>query len=701
MDGISAPLPLIQKKYSLEPDMIFGWKPKVPKSTPIPLDFGLNPLPVSKDQNDQKFPVIYIGYRPQNSHSMHKYFSDASTYNYLFKSPAAIDIKYNHKSITKFYGMKAEFKKEIEFDSAFECGNLDKAVKISKNEYDLYMRSDTNTYGNYKWFYFKVLNKSEDRCVKLNIVNFKERHSLFNQGQKPMIKVNNEPWEPIKSEVCYKPSKLNKIVKKGLYHQLSFEVYLKMNEVCYISTTLPYSFSDLHNFFDENAALSIGSLGKSLSGINIPLITMTSDKPHTGKKKKFIIVQARQHPSETVSSLVMQNFIQFLQSGSKESCKLLEKYIFKIIPMVNIDGVTIGNSRMSFSGDDLNRKFGEPDKSLHPEVLAIKRLVEDCKNESGVFLFIDIHGHSKKKGSFMYAPYFPLHHKTYSDIRLLPKLLAEKSEIFRFYSCRFKSEKSLRQSARLVMSQNLGIKYTYTMENSLFGYIDQNRQSHAFKNSDFSELAQALIKSVFEFSKALQPSKKGRFLSPKASLNAIVEDPHSSSDSDSQSESEEECIEAKKKVLRAINRYKKTLVGKAISPHSKPEKFKATKRIKSQNQFATMAKNLPDLGKKQMLTSKPLKSKGRIGYTSSNSVASRIHSLNDTFSKIEPTENDETCKISPDQSILHRQKTKCSRINLFEMFTNRKPGSSLEHSPYKYRRNFNFPAFFVKPMRNN
>ena len=109
--------------------------------------------------------------------------------------------------------------------------------------------------------------------------------------------------------------------------------------------------------------------------------------------------------------------------------------------MVNIDGVVAGNSRVSFSGDDLNRKFAEPDKTLHPEIKAIRKLVKKCKAESKVFVFIDVHGHSKKKGSFMYGPHFPIHTSTYFSIRYLPKIIAQKSSIFRLYSCRFKNEK--------------------------------------------------------------------------------------------------------------------------------------------------------------------------------------------------------------------------------------------------------------------
>jgi cytosolic carboxypeptidase protein 2/3 len=34
--------------------------------------------------------------------------------------------------------------------------------------------------------------------------------------------------------------------------------------------------------------------------------------------------------------------------------------IFKIIPMVNVDGVVLGNFRTGISGRDLNRVFDQP-----------------------------------------------------------------------------------------------------------------------------------------------------------------------------------------------------------------------------------------------------------------------------------------------------------------------------------------------------
>jgi murein tripeptide amidase MpaA len=50
--------------------------------------------------------------------------------------------------------------------------------------------------------------------------------------------------------------------------------------------------------------------------------------------------------------------------------------------MVNPDGVIIGNYRTSYSGNDLNRKYHDPDLRLHPTVSAIKSLVDEIINGS-------------------------------------------------------------------------------------------------------------------------------------------------------------------------------------------------------------------------------------------------------------------------------------------------------------------------------
>jgi murein tripeptide amidase MpaA len=51
---------------------------------------------------------------------------------------------------------------------------------------------------------------------------------------------------------------------------------------------------------------------------------------------------------------------------------LLQNYTFRIFPMVNVDGVLLGNFRCDLSGMDMNRNWKNPNKLLHPHLIGIK-----------------------------------------------------------------------------------------------------------------------------------------------------------------------------------------------------------------------------------------------------------------------------------------------------------------------------------------
>ena len=58
---------------------------------------------------------------------------------------------------------------------------------------------------------------------------------------------------------------------------------------------------------------------------------------------------------------MMRGVIDFLTDVDNQEAKLLrEKFIFKIIPMLNPDGVINGNYRCSLAGCDLNRRWKNP-----------------------------------------------------------------------------------------------------------------------------------------------------------------------------------------------------------------------------------------------------------------------------------------------------------------------------------------------------
>jgi hypothetical protein len=59
---------------------------------------------------------------------------------------------------------------------------------------------------------------------------------------------------------------------------------------------------------------------------------------------------ARVHPGEPVSSFMMKGFLDFILGNTEEAIKLRELFIFKIVPMLNPDGVIHGNYRCSLAG---------------------------------------------------------------------------------------------------------------------------------------------------------------------------------------------------------------------------------------------------------------------------------------------------------------------------------------------------------------
>lgn len=63
------------------------------------------------------------------------------------------------------------------------------------------------------------------------------------------------------------------------------------------------------------------------------------------------------HPGESQSSFVAEGLINYLVSDEPESKEIRQKFVIKVIPMLNPDGVVLGNSRVSLLGVDLNRRW--------------------------------------------------------------------------------------------------------------------------------------------------------------------------------------------------------------------------------------------------------------------------------------------------------------------------------------------------------
>ena len=58
--------------------------------------------------------------------------------------------------------------------------------------------------------------------------------------------------------------------------------------------------------------------------------------------------------------------------------------------------------------------------------------------KENAFIYLEFHGHSVKKNVFAYGPEYPIIHKNYYESRMIAKLMAFKTKMFRYHSCIFK-----------------------------------------------------------------------------------------------------------------------------------------------------------------------------------------------------------------------------------------------------------------------
>jgi hypothetical protein len=143
---------------------------------------------------------------------------------------------------------------------------------------------------------------------------------------------------------------------------------------------LPFPFPSLQECFIQNRNLYYANqiLCFSEARLPVPVITitnnLTSDEKKAYKKpKKFIVITARVHAAETAGSFIIEAMIKKLALSNEPIYnKLRSLYVFIIVPILNPDGVVLGNYRNSLNGCDLNRCWTNPSHSFHPTVFYLK-----------------------------------------------------------------------------------------------------------------------------------------------------------------------------------------------------------------------------------------------------------------------------------------------------------------------------------------
>ncbi|XP_067292754.1 cytosolic carboxypeptidase 4 isoform X3 [Pseudorasbora parva] len=393
----------------------------------------------------------------------------------------------------------------LQFFSKFESGNLRKAIQVRSYEYDLILNADVNSSAHCQWFYFEVSGMVAGMPYRFNIINCEKGNSQYNYGMQPVLYSVREAlegrphWVRSGSEICYYRNHFCPTRgQTSSFYTLTFTVTFRHDDdVCYLAYHYPYTHTTLQTHLKmleksvdpRKVFFRQQNLCDTLAGNSCSLVTITACPTsrawkhlHQLRNRPCVVLTARVHPGESNASWVLKGTLEFLCSSDPVAESLREAYIFKIIPMLNPDGVIHGNNRCSLTAEDLNRQWLKPDPNLSPTIYHTKGFLYYLNSIGRTpLVFCDYHGHSRKKNVFLYgcsmketlwqsgSPINTASLKEDPGYRTIAKTLDRIAPAFSFNNCNYLVEKSRASTARVVVWREIGVLRSYTMESTYNG----------------------------------------------------------------------------------------------------------------------------------------------------------------------------------------------------------------------------------------
>ncbi|CAH2104425.1 unnamed protein product [Euphydryas editha] len=370
------------------------------------------------------------------------------------------------------------------FDAAFECGNLGRADHITELEYDLFIRPDTCRPRSRFWFNFTVENVKQDQRVIFNIVNLGKEYTLFNENMTPIVRSSSRPkWQRLPRRLLFYHRSLVHRGRKILSLAFGFD---KDEDIYQFAAAAPYSYSRLqkHLTMWEKRAQTFAtreSIAQTTQKRRIDLITIGDLAPKEeskgeiitkGKfnetKKRVVLVLARVHGGEQPASFICQGFLDYIVGSSEKAIALRNGIVIQVVPMLNPDGVFLGNHRSDLIGSDLNRCWNRATSYAHPALIAVNDLIKKIAAEKTMQLdfIIDIHADVSHEGVFVRG-------NSYDDVyrferhAVLPKFLGMRVEAWKPELCLYNADSLAAGSARRTLS--VGSVDAYTLLASMGG----------------------------------------------------------------------------------------------------------------------------------------------------------------------------------------------------------------------------------------
>ena len=270
---------------------------------------------------------------------------------------------------------------DIHVDGNFDSGNIE-VLSVDGAGATLAIRQDHQSEFK-QWFHFRV-SGAAGRELVLRITGLEtSAYPLGWPDYNCRVSEDREYWAAA-------PSSYDKDADGGT---LTVR-YTPASDLAWFAYFAPYSMERHHDLVAECAAsegVSYRRLGTTLDGQPIDCLEL-------GEGEKQVWLYARQHPGETQAEWWMEGALDRLTDPADPVARALRaKCRFHVVPNCNPDGSRRGHLRTNAKGVNLNREWDNPTLENSPEVLALRKAMD----ESGVHFAMDVHGDEAIAANFL------------------------------------------------------------------------------------------------------------------------------------------------------------------------------------------------------------------------------------------------------------------------------------------------------------
>eukprot|EP00825_Cyclidium_porcatum_P051625 TRINITY_DN9566_c0_g1_i4.p1 TRINITY_DN9566_c0_g1~~TRINITY_DN9566_c0_g1_i4.p1 ORF type:complete len:638 (-),score=92.13 TRINITY_DN9566_c0_g1_i4:103-2016(-) len=137
-------------------------------------------------------------------------------------------------------------------------------------------------------------------------------------------------------------------------------------------------------------------------------------------------------------------------------------------------------------------------RRVHGTPFAISQLIKQYSLQD-ISFFLDLHGHSKKISSFIYACNSEEKAKNKYQSKIFPTIVSKISQIFALNECTFGINYYQEKTARALMWYNFSTSNVFTIETSAFGYLDKTHPQSVinFTPQNLARYGSEIVRSLY------------------------------------------------------------------------------------------------------------------------------------------------------------------------------------------------------------